>query len=400
VVNPADPVTVGISPNDTICNGVTATLMTSSSNPTYIYNWTDDQGNPVGSGTSVNITPVANTTYYLSAVDANSCTVLDTLEVTVKGVPPTTVTLASPDEVCVVGDVDLTIDPIPAFGIDYQWQKDDGFGFVDIVGATDPAYTEVGLTVTTSYQVQAYCDGALAGTSSPVTVTVNNPQLLSTMGATRCGDGTVDLQATADPGVIINWYDTPTGGTALDTGSIFTTPVISSTTDFYVSASTGDVPTEVGPTDLSIGSYATWNSTAQWLNFTVYSTVTIQSVDMFFQTVGAAFSIVIRDASSLATVFTYNGTTTVASTTTAQVVPINATLPPGNYQMNLGTTVGTYRNSTGGVYPYTIPGVLSITGNTFDPVYYYMFYRWVVGAGCESPRVPVTAVVNPADPVT
>src|SRR5690606_14565687 len=138
LVNPADPVTVGISPNDTICNGATATLMTSSSNPTYIYSWIDDQGNPIGSGTSVNITPIANTTYYLSAVDANSCTVLDTLEVTVKGVPPTTVTLASPDEVCVVGDVDLTIDPVPAFGIDYQWQKDDGFGFVDIVGATDP----------------------------------------------------------------------------------------------------------------------------------------------------------------------------------------------------------------------------------------------------------------------
>src|SRR5690606_17656797 len=283
VVNPADPVTVGISPNDTICNGVTATLMTSSSNPTYIYNWTDDQGNPVGSGTSVNITPVANTTYYLSAVDANSCTVLDTLEVTVKGVPPTTVTLASPDEVCVVGDVDLTIDPVPAFGIDYQWQKDDGFGFVDIVGATDPTYTEVGLTATTSYQVQAYCDGALAGTSSPVTVTVNNPQLLSTMGATRCGDGTVDLEATADPGITINWYDVPTGGSPIATGNVFTTPVISSTTDFYVSASTGGAGAifvgPVNPASVGTSSGTTAAITTYHMAFDVLVPTTIVSVD-------------------------------------------------------------------------------------------------------------------------
>jgi hypothetical protein len=40
--------------------------------------------------------------------------------------------------------------------------------------------------------------------------------------------------------------------------------------------------------------------------------------------------------------------------------------------------------------------VISITGNTFDPAYYYMFYRWQVSTGCESARTAVTATINPA----
>ena len=194
----------------------------------------------------------------------------------------------------------------------------------------------------------------------------------------------------------LNWFNVPTGGTAIGTGTSFTTPVISSSTDYYVSAGTGTGTTTLGPNDLSIGTYAAWSATAQWLNFSVLSTTTIQSVDMFFSaSVGSAFSIVIRDASTLANVFTYNGTVSVTSTTIADVIPINATLIPGNYQMNIGATIGTYRNSTGGVYPYTVPGVISITGSTFDPVYYYMFYRWVVGSGCQSPPVLVTATITP-----
>src|SRR5690606_4476154 len=284
------------------------------------------------------------------------------LEVTVKGVPPTTVTLASPDEVCVVGDVDLTIDPIPAFGIDYQWQKDDGFGFVDIVGATDPAYTEVGLTVTTSYQVQAYCDGALAGTSSPVTVTVNNPQLLSTMGATRCGDGTVDLEATADPGITINWYDVPTGGTPIATGNVFTTPVISTTTDFYVSASTGGSGSiYVGPVDpASVGtsSGTTAAITTYHMAFDVLVPTTIVSVDIYpTAAVGSSEGIEIRDnADNIIANIPF--VTTVTGGSTPQTITLNVSLPPGTgYKMGQNPAIALIRNSAGASYPYSTPTI-------------------------------------------
>ena len=58
------------------------------------------------------------------------------------------------------------------------------------------------------------------------------------------------------------------------------------------------------------------------------------------------------------------------------------------------------RNSTGAVYPYTVPGYVSITGNSFDPVYYYWFYDWSISTGCESPRTMVTANVATAPTIT
>ncbi|HRN95789.1 MAG TPA: hypothetical protein PL084_13785, partial [Chitinophagales bacterium] len=168
---------------------------------------------------------------------------------------------------------------------------------------------------------------------------------------------------------------------------------------FYAAASTGGSGAQTfGANDPSIGSIGTWTATAQWVNFTVLSPTVIQSVDMYWTAaLNSPFSIVIRDAGSLANVFTYNGTVTATNSSTytnAQVIPLNASLAPGNYQINLGTNPGTIRNGAGGVYPYTIPGVISITGNTFDQTYYYMFYRWVIGSGCEGSRIPVVATVT------
>lgn len=51
----------------------------------------------------------------------------------------------------------------------------------------------------------------------------------------RCGEGTATLEAVASGG-IINWYNAPTDGSLLGTGTSFTTPNISSTTIYYAEA--------------------------------------------------------------------------------------------------------------------------------------------------------------------
>src|SRR5690606_25816662 len=263
---------------------------------------------------------------------------------------------------------------------------------------------EVGLTATTSYQVQAYCDGALAGTSSPVTVTVNNPQLLSTMGATRCGDGTVDLEATADPGITINWYDVPTGGSPIATGNVFTTPVISSTTDFYVSASTGGAGAifvgPVNPASVGTSSGTTAAITTYHMAFDVLVPTTIVSVDIYpTAAVGSSAGIEIRDnADNIIANIPF--VTTVTGGSTPQTITLNVSLPPGTgYKMGQNPAIALVRNSAGASYPSTSSAV-NIISNNFGAAYYYYFYNWQLATGCESPRVPVTAVVNPADPVT
>ncbi|MFZ4544017.1 MAG: SdrD B-like domain-containing protein, partial [Saprospiraceae bacterium] len=54
------------------------------------------------------------------------------------------------------------------------------------------------------------------------------------VGAARCGTGTVGLSATGCVGGTLNWYSVASGGTALGTGTSFTSPSISTTTTYFV----------------------------------------------------------------------------------------------------------------------------------------------------------------------
>jgi len=65
--------------------------------------------------------------------------------------------------------------------------------------------------------------------------------ITSTTPATRCGTGTVNIQAVSNTGVV-NWYDVPTGGTIIGTGNNFTTPSLTSTTTFYAAANYNGCP--------------------------------------------------------------------------------------------------------------------------------------------------------------
>jgi hypothetical protein len=278
-----------------------------------------------------------------------------------------------------------------------QWQQSttSGTGFANISGATTSPYT-LGSAITQNmyYRLVAGC-GTATVNSTEDTAVINNPVITDTTNVSRCGPGIVTLGATANAGSGLNWYTAATGGTPIGSGTSFNTPSLTASTTYYVAASQGGGATQyVGAPNLSIGGTPAVVA-SYYLNFTVTATTTIQSVDAYFSTVGTPFVVNIRNAATSASVFTYSGTTTVSGTTTPQVIPLNATLNPGNYQIGWTTDPGTYRNNAGGAYPYTIPGVISITGNTFnDANYYYYFYHWAVTTGCESSRIPVIATVK------
>ncbi len=281
---------------------------------------------------------------------------------------------------------------------------DPGAVFNTVTAAGALKVTATGLSPEKEYKVyvRAICDPKDKGAwtiEQKFRTLCDYPDFISAPGATLCGGGVADLTANFAGGVV-NWYDKENGGNLVHTGANFKTPVLTQSTSYWVQSADSLVaaPVFIGPKNPSIGSSSTWNSNAQWLNFEVLSTTTINSVDMFFNTMGQSFNIIIRDAATSTTVHTYTGSVTTIGLTNPQVVPIMATLPPGKYQMSLGTgtQATTYRNSTGAVYPYTIPGQISITGNTFDQLYYYMFYNWQIGGGgCKSPMVEVPVTVTP-----
>lgn len=66
--------------------------------------------------------------------------------------------------------------------------------------------------------------------STSTRISIN--EITSTFDATRCGEGTVNLEAFSFAGTIL-WFDAPTGGNLLGSGNSFTTPNLTTTTNFY-----------------------------------------------------------------------------------------------------------------------------------------------------------------------
>ncbi len=113
----------------------------------------------------------------------------------------------------------------------YAWSPANFLSNTDIA---NPVVT--GLNTTTNYTVQV--TNNLTGCSNTANVAVGfaNAQLSSSSGASRCGSGTLSLSAAATSGSNISWYTTASGGSRVASGGSFVTPSLSATTTYYVAA--------------------------------------------------------------------------------------------------------------------------------------------------------------------
>ncbi|HCN48959.1 MAG TPA: hypothetical protein DIT10_07685 [Chryseobacterium sp.] len=268
------------------------------------------------------------------------------------------------------------------------------------VSGTSTTLNSLAPSTTYYIWVRSNCGGGDTSmwTSLPVQVSTQcmPPSLITTTGATACttGSTTLTLSATAAPGATIRWYDTQTGGNQLGTGNTFTTPSISSTTNYWASAANIGNATNVGPaTPAGVGSGSA-ESTSWDLLFTAKTNIALNSVDIFPGTVGQTGAIEILTASGTS-ITSIPFTTTVSGNTTAQTVLLNVSLPPGTYAMRRTGTAKLYRNNGGAVFPYSTPEVV-ITGTTFSsyPSYYFYFYNLNFTPTCESARTMVTAEIS------
>lgn len=252
----------------------------------------------------------------------------------------------------------------------------------------------------TDYTLRIVDDNGTDITSAPLTITITNPQPLTSSAATRCGVGTTQLTGTVNGGDQLVWYTAPTGGTYLGAGSPVTSPQISSTTTFYAAAVTGGALTNMGPASPAAQGGTIGTQTVQWnINFTTLVPTILQSVTVYPLTSGNPGVIELRQGSSssgtlLATV---NYTSSVSGGATPQIVPLNFTIStPGSYNLYTPTIPagGFSRNTSGQTYPVS-SAVANITGNGFDNTYWMGLYNWTFLTGCEGVRVPVVATVNP-----
>jgi hypothetical protein len=225
----------------------------------------------------------------------------------------------------------------------------------------------------------------ITGTNSPVTTCDNSASLTAT------GNGT------------ITWYDQPTGGSPIGTGSPFTASFNGNTT-FYVAAESTGGGTEYGgmPANTSGTSYL-GTSDEIGIVFNATEDFTLETVDIYPVGTGTVTIALLNDAGNeIANSGTINISGGDGSVLT---VTLNFGVSVGtNYKLVLRSYSGItdlYRDFTT-TYPYDSPsGALSVTGGWWDGSSgtNYYFYNLGITSGCISAREPVE-VIHTADPIT
>lgn len=215
----------------TVCAGNVATLMASGGDT---YSWYDaaSGGSQVGSGPSF-ITPPLNAskTYYV-VVTSNGCTSSPTAVTAVVTQPPSPPTVTN-QEICSGSSVNLHADA-PAGIFDWFTTPTGGTSLI-----SSPDYTTPPLTKNTTYYVQTSINDCVS-TRVPVKIIVDSPPTPpDAQTDTICYKTSTTLTATANPSGTYKWYDVATGGTSLATGVTFTTPVLTSSTTYYVQGFNG-----------------------------------------------------------------------------------------------------------------------------------------------------------------
>jgi PKD repeat protein/predicted secreted protein len=268
------------------------------------------------------------------------------------------------------------------FPTSWSWNFGDG----GISTTQNPVYT---YTANGTYTVSLVAVNAYGNDTATHTnyITINMPAIPTVIGDSTTYGGSVTLYASGTD--TLNWYNASTGGTLVNTGISYTISPLDSNETFYVENDIPHAVQAVGMTTSGTGGYYTL-SAEQGLVFDAYTPVIIKTVDVYANS-NASRTIYLKNSAGA----TLNSlTTTIPSG--HQTVTLNFNVPAGTgFVLSCSASNNLWRETTDAYFPYSISGIMSITGNTVpDGVHYYYFYNWkVTEAPCTSPRVPVHATV-------
>ncbi|MCO6500607.1 MAG: M4 family metallopeptidase [Vicingus serpentipes] len=302
--------------------------------------------------------------------------------------PPVANFMADVDTTC-TGEVNFTD---LSLNIPTSWLWDFGDGDTSTQKNPTHIYTTNGL-----YTVQLTSTNGLGNDDTIKTnvVFVDLPTAPAVQGDSICPNLTANL--TASGAGVLNWYNAPTGGSLINTGTSYTTPTLTTTTTYYVEDFI-EAPTQnIGKTD-NTGSGSNFNNNEQYLIFDVYQPIEIIDVQVY---AGAAGDRTVELRDDLGLVLASK--TVNINSTGKHTLKLNFNVPVGNdFQLGLATNTPVtdlYRNDGGVNYPYTLSGMASITKSSASVNgglnHYYFMYDWrVKGVDCISARIPVEAKVD------
>ncbi|MBK0380470.1 gliding motility-associated C-terminal domain-containing protein [Mucilaginibacter segetis] len=245
-VNPRPAKPAVASANVQVCAGSTANLQVISPEAGVTYNWytAATGGTAVFSGSNFTTDAITqNTTYYVEAANTTSgCNNngdRTAVNVTVNGQLNTPTLSAAQTEVCSGGSATLSV-VNPVSGVQYNWYTAATGGTLVHTGVT---FTINDLTADIAYFVEAANNGCTSAARAEADITVlpvpTPPQLqIPSGGLTVCmGSSATIVVENPQTNFVYRWYDAPTNGTLLFTGTQFTTPALTANTTYYVEAS-------------------------------------------------------------------------------------------------------------------------------------------------------------------
>ncbi|GDX51478.1 hypothetical protein LBMAG27_05250 [Bacteroidota bacterium] len=229
-------------------------------------------------------------------------------------------------------------------------------------------------------------------TSNPVSISFTNPSTPVVTNSSLCGPGNAMLSATGNGN--ISWFNASSGGSAIASGNNLNLNNVQTTATYYAQndITTAGASSFDQPFTNAIGAGANQTDSTRYEIFTVYSSCILKTVKVYATGAGNR-KIVLRDQ---------NGTPLQSVTANIpngeSTVTLNFNLSPGNYRLGCGNTIpNLYRNNAGVAYPYSLSGLLSITGSSAGAAYYYYYYNWEVQTLptiCSSNRIAATITVN------
>jgi hypothetical protein len=318
-----------------------------------------------------------------------------------------------------------------------------------VSGQTDVIYTfqtpfvaVAGKTYTIAVKATVTGDQNTANDEITNNIVINSAQPApATAQASICNNNSVLLRYLDGGSDAILWYDSPTATNPIASGSSTSSTVIKGDKTYYVARN--DLAAKVGPasnTTLGAGGYNTFNG--NYIKFSTLVPLTITTAKLYIGNPGkirfivANLGTVNADGSftyfpiSTNTIDAYNTDPTPEApvgnnqvsydpTDNGAVFSLNLPVPDAGDHIIIvqcleGATI--YRNNAVSQnptpYPFTIPGVMSITGNSAsdpatvkDPNYYQRFYYFFYDvsirlSGCASSRATVVASTSVTPVVT
>jgi hypothetical protein len=319
-----------------------------------------------------------NNNFLESNEDNNYTAIPFTLTQQVASNPVANISSTLGSSICSGDNVTLTA----TTGLSYLWSN----------GATTQSIT-VSTPGTYTCDVTMYCGTPTASFTLTVDPIAGAPTSVSA-DPTICSGQSTTLSATGNS---IHWFNSSMVEVGI--GSTFTTPSLTSTTQFYAQdfSSVAPIADQVGPNDNTIGGGGILNDNSRYLIFDVAQPIIINSVKVFSTTTAGNRTIMVLDQGGNMV----QGGTFFIDNTGEQVIPVNFSVPAGSdYEMRVtSSTVDLYRNNAGVTYPYVDgTGTVTITGSQAGASFYYYFYDWqisVEGSQCPGPQAMITVNVDP-----